>query len=269
VIRDGVVLPHRRLLDLFSEPGAFRGVPIILGSNRDEIKLFLSQDPKWVSQSLGVVTRVRDEARYNFVSGMHSDLWKVRGVDEPAAALSRSQEAGVYAYRFDWDEEPVRLGTDLGMLLGAAHGLEIPFVFGHFRFGDETTAELIFDEADEPGRRFISDAMMSYWAEFAYAGAPGRGRSGGLPEWSAWGSDVGQFLVFDTPADGGLRMSADTLTTQALLARLEGDTDLDQAEKCELYRDLFEGSVDWNQAAYSGLGDGGCPPEWLNTARSN
>ena len=269
VIRDGVVLPHRRLLDLFSEPGAFRGVPIILGSNRDEIKLFLSQDPEWVSQSLGVVTRVRDEARYNFVSGMHSDLWKVRGVDEPAAALSRSQEAGVYAYRFDWDEEPVRLGTDLGMLLGAAHGLEIPFVFGHFRFGDETTAELIFDEADEPGRRFISDAMMSYWAEFAYAGAPGRGRSGGLPEWSAWGSDVGQFLVFDTPADGGLRMSADTLTTQALLARLEGDTDLDQAEKCELYRDLFEGSVDWNQAAYSGLGDGGCPPEWLNTARSN
>jgi para-nitrobenzyl esterase len=267
VIRDGVVLPKAPLLDLFGEPGSFQSVPVILGTNRDESKLFMSQDPRWVSQSLGILTRVRDEARYNFVAGMYSDLWKVRGVDRPAAALARSQEAGVYAYRFDWDDEPVRLGTDLGMLLGAAHGLEIPFVFGHFQFGDEATAKLVFDEADESVRRSISDAMMSYWAEFAYAGAPGRGRRGELPEWPAWRGGVGRFLVFDTPADGGIRMSADTVSTEILLARLGGAPGFDQAEKCELYRDLFEGSADWDGAAYLGLGDEGCPPDSLKAGR--
>ena len=199
---------------------------------------------------------------------MHSDLWKVRGVDEPAAALARSQDTGVFGYRFDWDEEPERFGTDLGMLLGAAHGLEIPFVFGHFRFGDESTAELVFAEANEPGRRFISDAMMSYWAQFAYAGTPSRGRDGQLPDWLPWGTEAGRFLVFDTPADGGIRLSSGTLSSESLIARLTGDSKLAQPEKCQLFRDLFEGSADWNESAYRGLGVGGCRSESLSAGGS-
>ncbi len=264
VIRDGVVLPRTGALDLFARRGSFNSVPIILGSNRDESKLFLSQDPAYVSMRMGVLARMRDEDRYQLVSRLHSDLWKVRGVDEPAAALTRSQGARVFGYRFDWDEEPERFGTDLGILIGAAHGLEIPFVFGHFRFGDEDTAELVFSEADEPGRRFISDAMMSYWAQFAYAGTPGRGRDGLLPDWLSWGTEGGRFLVFDTPADGGIRLSSETLSSERLIARLAGDSELAQPEKCQLFRDLFEGSADWNELAYRGLGAGGCRSESLS-----
>ena len=268
VIRDGVVLPRTGTLDLFAQRGRFNAVPIILGSNRDESKLFLSQDPAWVSMRLGVLARVRDEDGYNRVSRMHSDLWKVRGVDRPAAVLSRSQDAKVFGYRFDWDEEPERFGTDMGLLLGAAHGLEIPFVFGHFRFGDAKTTELIFDEATEPGRRFISDAMMSYWAQFAYAGAPGRGRGGQLPDWSPWEKGEGRFLVFDTPADGGIRLSSATLSSEGLIARLADDPTLSQLEKCQLFLDLFKGSADWNEPAYRGLGAGGCRAESPSAAGS-
>ena len=258
VIRDGVVLPERRPLDLFSEPGAFNRVPVILGSNRDESKLFLFQDPDYVQTRLGLVTQVRDPDRYRLVSSLHSDLWKVRGVDEPARALAASSGPAVFAYRFDWDEEPVRMGTDLSLLLGAAHGMEIPFLFGHFQFGDSATSKLVFDEVGAPGRAFISDAMMSYWAEFAYSGAPGRGRQGALPEWSAWGTAGGRFLVLDTPADGGIRMSSKTVSSEDVIARLGESPLLAQGERCALFRDLFAGSVDWNDEVYLALGSEGC-----------
>ncbi|MDE0884774.1 MAG: carboxylesterase family protein [Myxococcota bacterium] len=245
VIRDGVVLPETPAIDLFAEPGAYSDVPIILGSNRDEAKLFLFQNPEQVSRTLGLI-RIKDETRYNLIARLHSDLWKARGVDEPARVLAETSSGGVYAYRFDWDEEPVRLGTDFGVLLGAAHGMEIPFVFGHFRFGDETMSAALFDEEGEPGRRSVSDAMMSYWAEFAYSGAPGRGRAGELPLWSAWSPAEAGFLIFDTLRDGGIRMSLEAVSGHGVLGRLMSEPGLSDAERCGLFKDLFGSDGEWN-----------------------
>ena len=71
------------------------------------------------------------------------------------------------------------LWTDLSVMLGAAHGLEIPFVFGHFELGEG--GNIIFTDANASGRRALSAAMISYWTEFAQDGVPGGGRDGGLP----------------------------------------------------------------------------------------
>ena len=49
--------------------------------------------------------------------------------------MSAAGNDNVYAYRFDWDEEPSQLGFDLSVALGAAHGLEIAFVFNDFDGG--------------------------------------------------------------------------------------------------------------------------------------
>jgi para-nitrobenzyl esterase len=68
--------------------------------------------------------------------------------------------------------------------------------------------------------------MMSYWAEFAATGAPGRGRGGDLPEWKSWDEstpDSDRFLVFDTAADGGLRMSSEAVTSESLVTRMIED----------------------------------------------
>ena len=51
----------------------------------------------------------------------------------------RSTQPDVFVYRFDWDEEPKLLGADLQPMLGAAHGFEIPFVFGHLDLGRRAT----------------------------------------------------------------------------------------------------------------------------------
>ena len=42
--------------------------------------------------------------------------------------MRSAQGPSVFAYRFDWDEEPTLLGSDLGVVIGASHGMEIAFV---------------------------------------------------------------------------------------------------------------------------------------------
>ncbi len=261
IFRDGVVLPKARPLELLSDAGRYNAVPIILGSNRDEMRLFFSQDPRFVRRYLRFLLRLKDEERYKLIAGYHSDLWKVNGVDVPAAELHRAQGPSVYAYRFDWDEEPVFLGADLSVILGAAHGMEIPFVFGHFQLSNPWLTRLVFRAESLPGREFLSEAMMSYWAEFARTGAPAGGREDQLPSWRPWSQAdgrAGEFIVFDTPAGGGIRMSSETVSRQAVIASIDSEERLTQAEKCRIFFDLFRDSEDWTAAAYRGMGKIGC-----------
>jgi hypothetical protein len=98
--------------------------------------------------------------------------------------------------------------------------------------------------------------MMSYWAQHAYAGAPGRGRAGELPEWEPWrgAGDAGQLLVLDTAAGGGLRMSRETVRAQALADEVLADPSLESAEeRCRLAAGIAEHSPTWGPANYSAL----------------
>ena len=100
-------------------------------------------------------------------------------MDEPAR---RRREGGfpVWTYRWDWDEQGRRLGLNVTQLLGAAHGLEIPFVFNHFDVGSQSG--LLYHEGNAPGRERLARQMMGYWASFARNLDPGTG--GGLgPRW--------------------------------------------------------------------------------------
>jgi len=260
LFRDGIVLPERPALEVMQDARDYNAVPLILGSNRDEMKLFLSQDPELVSRTLDVFMRIRDEQRYDMLARFHSDLWRADGVDRPAEVLSAAQSPPIFAYRFDWDEEPVFLGADLSAILGAAHALEIPFVFGQFFFGDAATSSLIFNEDNWPGRRYVSDAMMSYWAEFAYGGAPGQGRARALPVWERWqdGSGGGRFIVFDTPEDGGIRLERDRVTREVVIEAVDAEEGLARLDKCRVYYDLFRRDDDWSVEAFRGMGREGC-----------
>ena len=146
------------------------------------------------------------------------------------------------------------------MILGAGHGLEIPFVFGHFRFGDDRLSGLIFREENWPGRKYVSDAMMSYWAEFAYSGSPGQGRARALPEWKPWAAAPpdGGFIVFDTPSDGGIRMSDARVSKQSVIASVDDEKSLAQIDKCRVFYNLFRHSEDWSVESFRTMGRSGC-----------
>jgi para-nitrobenzyl esterase len=206
-------------------------VPVLIGTNKDEQKLFNFLSPRYVWRLFGVLPIVRDERVYFRDADYVTRAWKIRGADEPARALASVQPGRVFAYRWDWDEEPRVLWADLGELIGAAHGLEIPFVFGHWNQGP--TSRRLYTEQNAPGREALSAAMQSYWAEFARAGDPGRGARGELPAWTAWDEAGDKYIVLDTEAGGGIRMSRETETLEALVDEIGADDSYaDPAERC-------------------------------------
>ena len=231
--RDGVVLPSIESPAAFAQ-GDYTRVPVILGTNRDEFKIFMFASTKYVRRFLRI-PRLRDADHYYREASYRSRFWKAYGVDEPAAAMRRVQGPSVFAYRFDWDEEPSVFGADLGKMLGAAHVMEVPFVFGHWDLGPNS--KLLFDEDNAPGRLALSQAMQAYWGQFAWTGSPGRGRDGKQPAWNAWDPSqptAGKYIVFDTVAGGGIRMAHETESTAAIVAEFTKDPAFDAGARCAL-----------------------------------
>ncbi len=253
VFADGVVISEGDALDNLAA-GRGAPVPAIFGTNRDEQKIFMFADPEWTKLLVGFLPRARDPELYDANADAMSKLWAVRGAVDPAEArLAAGQKS--YVYRWDWDEEPTVLGTDLSRLIGAAHGLEIPFVFGHFYLGPQ--GEQLFADDGEESRLALSRAMMSYWAHFARTGEPGGGD--GRPVWTPWqsASDAPRLLVFDTPAGGGIRMESEVPERDAVLAAVETDARLDTAaRRCVVYESILRGGREIDPARFSALG---CP----------
>jgi para-nitrobenzyl esterase len=271
MFRDGTVLPDADPMALFQDTATYNAVPLIIGSNRDESKLFMVLDPAFVNFLAGVPVGAKDPAYYALYSRYTTDAMKAVSVDAIASTLSRTPgQPGVWAYRFDWDEEPVFMGlVDVGFLLGAAHSLEIAFVFHDFnQFMVPDFASMVYTPENLPGRLELGASMSSYWAEFAYNGDPGRGRGGADLPWTSWdesapGAD--KFIVFDTSAGAGIRMSSETITLEGLYQDLLAETGFKtQEQHCGMYVQLFGGTGLWSDEDYRNLGEEGCaayPPD--------
>jgi len=259
IIRDGPVIPLGDPLTVLRS-GVFNRVPVILGTNRDEVKLFALMGSDHVTRVFGIPVWLNDERAYQLETEYPSQLWKVGAVDDPARAMEPALRGRIFAYRFDWDEERKLLFADLSKMLGAAHAVEIPFVFGGLDLGG--MGRFFFDSDRRPAAEALSRAMMSYWAEFAHNGDPGRGTGGGLPLWRPWDFSIAnglKVMLLDTPADGGLRMSAVTVTREGVLAEIAKDPRFrDVEERCAVYRSLAERSQELSRAEYEAVLDGAC-----------
>jgi para-nitrobenzyl esterase len=239
VIADGVTLPREGIASVLSDPSKYNAVPTILGTNRDEMKLFNALNPKLSRRVLGVFPQPKDKPLYEAMSRYPTRNWRATAVDGPAAVMVAGGNANVWTYRFDWDEQGAFLLTDLSEVLGAAHSMEIPFVFGHFRLLG-TFDRFAFTKANAPGRLALSDLMMGYWARFAATGDPG-----GAPEWTRYGAtpDGASAMVFDTPRSGGARMIAERESQPRLIADLFADESLEtDARRCA----VFTSMAAWN-----------------------
>jgi para-nitrobenzyl esterase len=213
VFRDGTVMPEEGYATL--ETGTYPNkVPTILGSNKDELKLFMFADPTFAGR----------EDLYEIVTSYGSDIWKATGVDQPARKLSsHADQPDVYAYQFRWGTlDPTgqsQLPYPFGFLLGAFHGLEIPFFFGNNQFF-VALQYLLFTEANRPGREALSAAMMRYAAQFARKGDPNAPGSG-LPEWQPWSNETGgpKCILFNVEEDQALdiKMDTDELSVEGVL----------------------------------------------------
>jgi para-nitrobenzyl esterase len=188
--------------------GEYNKVPIILGTNEEEQKLFLSAfyDP------------FMDPCVYQAWADLETDTMWDPVVDDVAPLLSAHQPDDVYAYRFlygtyrhlgppNCEPDPLAFnawmdlsqlpspftGPNFGLLLGSCHMLDLPFFFGNFEFyGFEP---FIFHGGNLPGYELLSDAMIAYVAQFARTGDPGD--AGGVV-WTPWkDTETGPRILFD------------------------------------------------------------------------
>ena len=218
IFEDGTVIPDTGF-DIL-ETGAYPGkVPIILGSTKEETKMFLFMDPSFDG---------KDEL-YQIVASYSSDLWKVIGVDNVARNLrSHLDQPDIYVYQFLWgavgDTGESVIPDPWGFKLGACHSLDIPFFFGSDIWNDPLSL-LVFTEKNRPGREALSDAMMAYVARFARTGDPNE-PGAGLTEWKPWsnGVDEPKCILLDANEDEAtIVMSTVELTESGVKETMESE----------------------------------------------
>ena len=188
VYADGYVLPKDGFASLLN--GTYPNkVPLIIGSNKDEMKLFLNARKDSPFKS--------DPALYRALAKYMTMTWRYRGVDSVATAITAApNHPAVYAYRFDWGSPNTRgespLPGDLGPRLGAFHSIEVPFFLGTDTNAVSFITGNYYTSQNKPGRVKLIDTAMRYLAAFARTGDPNNGAGAPLPVWPAW-----------DPADGG------------------------------------------------------------------
>ncbi|OUS30864.1 hypothetical protein A9Q99_04970 [Gammaproteobacteria bacterium 45_16_T64] len=242
LFRDDVVLPDETPLSVFAS-GNYNQVPTILGTNRDESRLFMALDPTYTTVIANLIPIIKNKGDYVLTSKYTSDAWKIRGADEIAEAMQRHQPGSVYVYRFDWDEEIAILGIGADVLLGAAHILEVGFVFADVdTFIVPSYQPFVYTNKNQEGRDFLAGAMSSYWAGFARTGVPGNGFFDEQSTvWQPW-SDItdDKTLIFDTEQDQGIVMSDLFFDKESQKISLEAETGFSSVEAhCRVYSELF------------------------------
>lgn len=196
---DGKYLPAHPF-DPVAAPSA-AGIPLIIGSNRDEAALFVAADPrrrKLTDEELRDRLQPQLGERTEHIIDVYK---KSRPGDTPwdtyVGIISESRRLGcitlaerkiaggrapVYLYLFTWQSDY------LGGLFQAAHALEIPFVF-------DTVDEALIT-GDRPDRYELADSMSEAWLAFARSGKPGHP---GLPEWKPFTAENRETMILDVP----------------------------------------------------------------------
>jgi para-nitrobenzyl esterase len=196
VYADGIVLPAEGFR-AFRDGTYPNRVPLIVGTTRDEAKLFMY---------FGSLYK-QDPERYDEVAAYHTALWRYAGVDWVARGItSQPGHPPVYAYRFDWGSPDAQgespLPRDLGRRLGAFHSTEIPFFLGTGTNAVSILTGPLLTSSSEPGRRVLTDAVMRYLAAFARTGNPNPVDGAPLPAWDPWNPAEGGFKALVMDVDG-------------------------------------------------------------------
>ena len=186
---DGTVLPSDGYA-AFADPSRVADVPIIIGTNKEETKLF-----QWLGRTDS------HDPLYQARAELSSARWKAEGADSVADALTRGNpNRRVYLYRFDWGAPDVSgksvLGGRAGTKIGASHGLEISFFLQTDSMYGNALPLPIRTKANEAGRKALQAMMGTYLEAFLKEGNP---NAENLPEWEPWSaaSDAPPFMVFD------------------------------------------------------------------------
>ncbi|GAB3561171.1 carboxylesterase/lipase family protein [Spelaeicoccus albus] len=183
---DGHSLPEGP--DRLLAKGAGGAVPLLLGTNRDEYRLWtvpggrtgtvseaaLARSAEQLGVPDAVLHRYRDRPDNSpgeILGRIASDRLLWLPTMRLARARRKNRSAATFMYQFNWPAGE----------LGACHALELPFVFGTHR----AASSLVGADAPDDLHR----AMHGAWVDFINSADPG---------WAPWSADQ-PTMVFDSP----------------------------------------------------------------------
>jgi para-nitrobenzyl esterase len=183
-VADGYVLPDLPTT-LWAE-GRRSTVPLLIGSNKDEGNLFLQgltlSTSEYQVQMQNVFGKYADEALSLYPVAKPADIVPAFsrmltevGFASTARFAASSMSAGAQAasvFLYEFTRVPFK------NLLGAFHGVEIPYVFGNT---SQFTGLGTIEQTDLD----LSAALGGYWTRFAATGDPNGGGSPVWPEYDA------------------------------------------------------------------------------------
>jgi len=223
IFGDGHVIPAAGY-GLF-DSGEFPGkVPLLIGTNKDEFKLYTNP------LGYNVMPDASDELR-EVVGRYVSDLWRVTAADSIATRLRALDDyPDIYVYRFNWGspngEGNSPLPLNLGATGGAHHGAEIPFMFGNWdTFLIDEYKSLLYTPDNAASREAMAAVMVDYWGSFIRQGDP---NGGSRPAWSPWSNNAGEFkaIVLDVNYDDNrphIGEDYSVWTVDSVLAEVQAD----------------------------------------------
>lgn len=199
---DGTVVT-RHPVDAIRERGA-AGVPLMVGTNRDEGTLFtigIHDNPAALDKIAETVAlevtragdvatyfeelaRVYDDDEHQRAVRVLTDLFRRTSVE--AAAAASSAGVGGWLYRFDLPT------TIAGDRLGATHAAEIAFTFNWF--GAAKPMGFAMYDRDDAAVRDLAERWSNTVLAFARTGDP---NGGGLPTWDRYDVDDRRCLMLD------------------------------------------------------------------------
>jgi para-nitrobenzyl esterase len=204
--RDGAVIPTDPTAAI--NAGDFRNVPLIIGNTSEEGKLFAayagawkvtdqvrltmmaSFDPNAAVQTLKTSDLITmSDAAYNTATaGLNSIITASINTTTP---LMKSKQDKVYAYSFNWAQEPY----PWNIIYGATHAEDISFMFG--TFDKPSLFSSGYSTANKGGREALSNAMIASVKSFIRTSDPNNSTLG--VTWEKWSPTAGgpKKLIFD------------------------------------------------------------------------
>lgn len=195
---DGVTVPELPIDRV--RAGAAADIPLLLGTNRDEWTLFEVFLGDRTIEPFKAPLRARFGATLDVLLQAYRDdrpgrteaqVW-VDLIGEvafriPMLRLAEAQVAhqpSVHVYRFDW------ASPAFGHRLGAAHALELPFVWNRL---DLPMAQVLLGESIATAQP-LATQLHATWARFVRTGVPD---GGGLPAWPAYETSRRSTMILD------------------------------------------------------------------------
>ncbi len=255
VINDGVVIPAEGILQSLGNPQYAKRIPVMAGTTRDEITLWLGLNRYYVDVSypltrlLPAKLRIKDPDLYRFWVDMRSRGWKLSAVDDPFMAMQQAGYTDLYAYRYDWDEQSDNFLVPFSELLGASHASEIAFIMGAPMYG--AIGDFMYPDTDSA--REMTDIMMTAWGTFAREGAPA------LPHGQSWPRYDGSQPAFARLDVGdALGISDDVPSREELLNLIASSAVVSELERCLLAWEMVTAVGDPDYGVYTRWQNGRC-----------